>query len=181
MRKHICLIISVLFVSACAFVETGTETDNIPPSGTGHALDRLEMEMRDNLAGSPVSIRREGGLLAITLKGEHTFAAGSSALNPESLRTADQIAAILNKYPQTAIRVEGHTDNRGEETYNLKLSEKRAQNISDLLVERKIDPSRITVTPFGETMPIAPNYTKEGRIRNRRVEIRIELATGNAE
>jgi outer membrane protein OmpA-like peptidoglycan-associated protein len=73
----------------------------------------------------------------------------------------------------TKIRIEGHTDDKGSDSYNQKLSEKRATSIMRYLVEAGIDPSRLMAVGYGEARPIEDNGTEEGRERNRRVEFTI--------
>ena len=77
------------------------------------------------------------------------------------------------KYPQTSILVEGHTDSTGSDAYNQQLSERRANSVRKLLVQRGVQEQRITILGYGESRPIATNATPEGRQMNRRVEIRI--------
>ncbi|MCL4108712.1 UNVERIFIED_CONTAM: hypothetical protein GTU68_007030 [Idotea baltica] len=72
------------------------------------------------------------------------------------------------------IRISGHTDNVGEEDDNLVLSEQRAKSIYDYLVQKGIEPDRLTFEGKGESAPIANNETEEGRKKNRRTEFTIE-------
>ena len=77
----------------------------------------------------------------------------------------------MRAYPQiTKVRVEGHTDSRGKDSYNLDLSQRRAEAVSTYLQGRGIDSDRLVAEGFGETQPIADNDTKSGRSENRRVE-----------
>jgi len=143
-------------------------------AGIGHMMDRQEAEMRDALAASEAAaVRREGELLAITLKGDVTFDLDSDIVRPGLYNELDRIAQIMVKYPQTAILVEGHTDSTGSETYNQQLSERRANSVKNLLVQRGVQAYRINIIGYGESRPVATNATPEGRQMNRRVEIRI--------
>lgn len=144
-------------------------------AGVGHMMDKQEQEFNQALAASnAAAVRREGNLLAITLKGDVSFDSGSDKVNPGLYSEIDRIAQIMIQYPQTRIRVEGHTDSQGKDAYNLNLSQRRAQAVSNLLVQKGLDASRINVVAFGETQPVATNATPEGRQKNRRVEIKIE-------
>ena len=87
------------------------------------------------------------------------------------------MAGILNQYPNTFVRVEGHTDSRGSNEYNMELSIRRANAVKNLLLQRGVADSRIEVVGFGETMPVATNDTEAGRQKNRRVEIKIAPQT----
>jgi outer membrane protein OmpA-like peptidoglycan-associated protein len=73
--------------------------------------------------------------------------------------------------------VEGHTDNKGTDAYNMDLSNRRALAVKNLLVQRGIADSRIEAVAYGETLPVATNDTEAGRQRNRRVEIKIAPQT----
>ena len=84
----------------------------------------------------------------------------------------DEIAQVINAHPEILlIEIQGHTDSRGRDRYNLKLSDKRAAAVVKYLVTKGgVDPSRLSSKGYGETMPIADNETEEGRAMNRRVE-----------
>ncbi|MBW2091311.1 MAG: OmpA family protein [Deltaproteobacteria bacterium] len=85
-----------------------------------------------------------------------------------------KIAGILSVFRELHIRIEGHTDNKGSEEYNQKLSEKRANNVKDFLIGQGIDPARLTAVGYNFSRPVASNDTREGRQKNRRVELVIE-------
>lgn len=147
-------------------------------AGVGHMMDKQEAEMRDALAASEAAaVRREGDLLAITLKGDVGFDLNSDVVRPGLYNELDRIAQIMVKYPQTSIRVEGHTDSTGSETYNQQLSERRANSVNNLLVQRGVQAQRINIIGYGESQPMATNATPAGRQMNRRVEIRINPNT----
>ena len=143
-------------------------------AGVGKMMDKQEAEMRQALADSEAAaVRREGELLAITLKGDVSFDLDSDVVRPGLYNELDRIAQIMIKYPQTSILVEGHTDSTGSETYNQQLSERRANGVKNLLVQRGVQTSRVNILGYGESRPVATNDTPEGRQMNRRVEIRI--------
>ena len=143
-------------------------------AGVGQMMDRQEAEMRDALAASEAAaVRREGELLAITLKGDVTFDLDSDVVRPGLFNELDRISQIMIKYPQTSILVEGHTDSTGSEAYNQQLSDRRANSVKKLLVQRGVPEFRINTIGYGESRPVVTNATPEGRQMNRRVEIRI--------
>jgi outer membrane protein OmpA-like peptidoglycan-associated protein len=143
-------------------------------AGVGHMMDKQEAEMRQALAASEeAAVRREGDLLAITLKGDVSFDYNSDVVRPGLYNELDRIAQIMVKYPQTSILVEGHTDSTGSESYNSQLSERRANSVKSLLVQRGVQEYRVNTIGYGESRPIVTNATPEGRQMNRRVEIRI--------
>lgn len=143
-------------------------------AGVGKMMDNQEQDMRAALADSEAAaIRREGDLLAVSLKGDVTFDYDSATVRPGLYAEIDRISNVLIKYPQTVIRVEGHTDSTGSDTYNMDLSQRRADSVKNLFVQRGVSVSRIETMAFGESMPIADNSTEAGRAMNRRVEIKI--------
>jgi len=85
----------------------------------------------------------------------------------------DKLADIMNKKPKWKLQIVGHTDNVGNDAYNLDLSQRRANQVKKYLEFKKVNPSQITATGLGETKPVADNSTKEGRDKNRRVEFTI--------
>ena len=156
----------------------GAAIGGLAGAGVGNMMDRQEAEMRQALAQSEeVAIRREGDLIALTLKGDVSFDVDSDVVLPGLYTELDRIAQILVKYPQTTIVVEGHTDSTGSDAYNQGLSERRALSVQRLLVERGVIPARITTVGYGETRPVATNDTPAGRQMNRRVEIRVNPNT----
>lgn len=130
-------------------------------------MDRQEQQLRDAVAQSDaVSIARTQNVLTATFKGDVLFDFNSATLKPGAYTEIDRVAQVLAQYPQTMVRVEGHTDAIGSEVYNQQLSERRAQTVKNALTQRNVDPRRIQVIGHGESMPISSNHTL-----NRRVEI----------
>ena len=99
------------------------------------------------------------------------FDTGKTSIKFESAEILSNIADILKEYPRSNFYIDGHTDSVGSESSNQTLSEGRAQAVVDWLVENGIDRSRLTARGFGESQPLMDNKTREGRYRNRRVEI----------
>jgi outer membrane protein OmpA-like peptidoglycan-associated protein len=99
------------------------------------------------------------------------FDSGKDVLRPESDATLDEVAGILRQDPALRLLVEGHTDATNTDTYNLGLSERRAQAVVVALVKRGIDGGRLQAKGFGKSRPVADNATAQGRALNRRVEI----------
>ncbi|MEY3051510.1 MAG: hypothetical protein RLY31_1295 [Bacteroidota bacterium] len=102
------------------------------------------------------------------------FASGSAELLAESLPELDRLGQLLVNNPDLRIRILGHTDDIGRAEDNLLLSEKRAQAVYDHLLRHGIAGDRLSYAGFGETRPIAPNDSEEGRRRNRRTEFILE-------
>ncbi len=94
-------------------------------------------------------------------------------LRPESYIELDRVVKLLNDNPSVEIEMSAHTDSRGSDEYNFKLSDNRAQSVMQYILSKGIDPKRITAHGYGETRPVATNDTDEGRQLNRRVEFKI--------
>jgi outer membrane protein OmpA-like peptidoglycan-associated protein len=103
----------------------------------------------------------------------------SAELNDKAKKELDKLVLIMMKNPKIVIELSSHTDSKGGESYNLKLSEKRAKIAKEYLISKGIDSNRIIGKGYGESKPIAPNTNPdgtdnpEGRAKNRRTEIRI--------
>lgn len=130
--------------------------------------------IRDAVKGEDsVDVRMQENFLAVLLKSDDTFESGSYGISRRMETAISQIADVINRYPDTRLIVEGHTDNEGMESVNLKLSEKRADAVKKMLVRYGVDKLRIEVLALGGSAPAAPNHTGEGRGKNRRIEIKI--------
>ncbi|MCL4135949.1 UNVERIFIED_CONTAM: hypothetical protein GTU68_032261, partial [Idotea baltica] len=102
------------------------------------------------------------------------FEKNSSALTTIAQQTLDSAAKTLLDNPSVTISVGGHTDSSGNPESNLRLSTKRATSVLDYLVSAGVGATRIEANGFGDQFPIAPNETKAGRIKNRRIEIKVK-------
>lgn len=105
------------------------------------------------------------------------FDVNESTLKDDAKLVIAKLAGILLIMQDLNLRVEGHTDSSGGYDYNLRLSEERARSVFDFLASQGIDPGRMVVKGYGPDRPIADNATREGRSRNRRVEIVIAEGT----
>lgn len=139
----------------------------------GHYMDDQETALRQQLRGSGVRVARMGNDLALLLRSDSLFALNSSKVSPAAMRTIDALAGVLRQYARTLIQVNGYTDTTGRAAYNLKLSQRRAEAVADVLVDDGINPARISPRGFGETHLRIPTGDNVNEPRNRRVEIRI--------
>jgi outer membrane protein OmpA-like peptidoglycan-associated protein len=106
----------------------------------------------------------------LTLHDSINFDTGKDTIKPQSYPVLDQVAKLLNEHPEMKrIRVEGHTDNVGNATYNKELSQRRAQSVVRYLVSKGVAESRLVPAGYGFEQPIASNATALGRAKNRRV------------
>ena len=101
------------------------------------------------------------------------FEFDKSTLLQQSFFELLRLLALLDTYPQMCIEIGGHTDGKGSESYNKRLSENRAKAVVDYLVSKGVNASRLQYKGYGKSMPVAPNDTEEGRALNRRVEFKI--------
>ena len=102
------------------------------------------------------------------------FKSGSARVKRKSYKLLRQVAQVLAGHDEILkIQVEGHTDNRGRARLNKRLSQRRAEAVVKFLVRQGIDKARLIAKGFGEERPVAPNLTKKGRRKNRRVEFNI--------
>ena len=102
------------------------------------------------------------------------FFTNKATIKKESYEVLNQVANVMIGNPNIKrVRVEGHTDSRGSDSYNKKLSDRRAKSVRQYLIERGVEPERLDGVGYGEEVPIADNATAEGRAENRRVEFTI--------
>ncbi|MGF6241596.1 OOP family OmpA-OmpF porin [Paraburkholderia sp. GAS38] len=121
------------------------------------------------------------GLLDQTLANRTIeFETGSATLTPQGKAILDQMAAVLAKMTNNTVAIIGHTDNSGNRTSNIALSQARADAVKGYLVSRGIPSQQLSTTGVGPDQPIASNDTNDGRARNRRIEFRAGLGGGGA-
>ncbi|MFD1871533.1 OmpA family protein [Hymenobacter bucti] len=137
----------------------------------GRRMDKQAAELQRDMANAKVERVGEG--IKITFDSGILFDTNSSDLRPASQSDVSKLAATLQKYADTNVLVEGHTDNTGTDAINQPLSERRAQSVANGLTAQQVASSRITTKGLGSTDPIADNTTVEGRQANRRVEVAI--------
>jgi outer membrane protein OmpA-like peptidoglycan-associated protein len=157
--------------------------DSIEKSNTAQLKQKLEEQKAkteqlkekarqkfEKLQGELVSVTQDARGTIISMA-DILFEFGSARLKERLKLTLAKVAGILNIFKEYHVTIEGHTDNVGSLAYNQKLSEKRAQNVLDFLVEQGIDSTRLRAVGYGPSRPIADNSTEEGRQKNRRVDL----------
>ncbi|MFZ5979391.1 MAG: OmpA family protein [Candidatus Zixiibacteriota bacterium] len=137
----------------------------------GNYMDKQAEEIERDLEGARVERIGEG--IKITFDSGILFDVNSSSLRQVAKDNLGNLAVILNKYPDTEVLVEGHTDSTGSNDYNLDLSLRRAQSVANYMTGLNVLANRFRIMGYGEDQPIATNDTAEGRQANRRVEIAI--------
>jgi outer membrane protein OmpA-like peptidoglycan-associated protein len=153
----------------------GAALGGIAGNQIGAYMDRQEQDLRNAMAQSEAaSIRRDQDVLTATFKSDLFFDFNSAQLKPGAYSEINRIANVLNNYPQTTILVEGHTDQKGSEQYNMQLSQQRALAVKNALAQRGVDPRRIEAIGYGKSQPISSSDAM-----NRRVNIVIKPVQQN--
>lgn len=137
----------------------------------GHQMDEQAAEIEQDLEGA--TVERVGEGIKITFDSGILFAVNKADIQPAAAQNLTSLAAILQKYPDTDILINGYTDSTGSEEYNLQLSQSRAQSVANFLAGQSVDVTRFSIMGFGEADPVASNDTEMGRQENRRVELAI--------
>lgn len=137
----------------------------------GYYMDVQEAKLRQKLAGTGVSVTRDGENIILNMPGNVTFATDSSDINGDFFAVLDSVTIVVDEFDKTLVEVMGHTDSTGADSYNQTLSEKRADSVSKYFQSRDIQPLRLATYGYGEDYPVASNDSPSGRSQNRRVEI----------
>jgi len=142
-------------------------------SGTavGAYMDHQEMKLRQQLAGTGVSVTRQGDNVILNMPSNVTFDSGDSTLKPAFDSVLQGVTMVLKEYDKTVIEVAGHTDSDGENAMNQNLSINRASSVASALYRNGVGERRIVALGFGEGRPVATNSTDAGKQLNRRVEL----------
>ena len=144
---------------------SGTAAGGIAGYQIDAYMDKQEQELKSAMAASEAaSIRRTHDVLTATFRSEYLFDFDASTLKPGAYSEIGRVADVLNRYPQTTIRVEGHTDSKGSQAYNQTLSEKRALAVKSALTQSGVDPTRIQTVGFGESQPISSDDAMNRRV-----------------
>lgn len=142
----------------------------------GNYMDKQQQEMERQLAEeqrrNEIELERvREDTLKLNLDSEVSFGYDSDQLNPSFSSSLDKLSSIISQYDQTNVRIVGHTDSRGSESYNQDLSERRALSVANYFTRNGVASQRISTEGRGELEPRGENDTEAGRQLNRRVEI----------
>ncbi|KGE88923.1 MAG: OmpA family protein [Phaeodactylibacter xiamenensis] len=137
----------------------------------GNYMDKQAEEIEEDLEDAEVERVGEG--ILITFDSGLLFDLDSYQLRAETKENLTELSDALKEYDETNIIIEGHTDSQGTDSYNQRLSERRARSVSGYLAKQNVSSSRFTVRGYGEEKPVATNETAAGRQENRRVEVAI--------
>jgi outer membrane protein OmpA-like peptidoglycan-associated protein len=137
----------------------------------GRQMDKQAEEMEADLQG--VKVERVGEGIKLTFDSGILFDVNKAELQPAAQMNLEKLATIFNKYPDTNVLIEGHTDSTGSQQWNMQLSKMRAESVGAKLTTMGVDPARFTMVGYGPDQPVASNDTAEGRQMNRRVELAV--------
>jgi outer membrane protein OmpA-like peptidoglycan-associated protein len=137
----------------------------------GHQMDQQAKELGISIPGAKVERVGEG--IQVTFDSGLLFDFDSDAIRADAGRNLVELARSLNKYPDSKLLIVGHTDSKGDESYNQGLSYRRASSASAYLQGQGVAQTRVSINGRGENEPIASNDTDAGRQLNRRVEVAI--------
>jgi outer membrane protein OmpA-like peptidoglycan-associated protein len=137
----------------------------------GNQMDKQAGELAQNIPGATVTRVGEG--IAVTFASGLLYDFDSDRIRAEAGQNLRNLAASLDKYPNTELLIVGHTDSQGPDSYNWDLSERRARSAADYLAAQGVTRTRLRTAGRGETEPIATNDTGAGQQQNRRVEVAI--------
>lgn len=141
--------------------------------GIGFYMDKQEAALRAKLEGTGVRVVREGDNIRLIMPGNITFGVDRHEVRPEFYPTLESVAIVLEEFNKTAVRVAGHTDSSGSDSYNQTLSERRASAVGQFLISHGVIAGRVQVYGYGERYPVAGNDSEGGRQANRRVELEL--------
>lgn len=137
----------------------------------GKKMDKQAEEIKNEVPNA--TVERVGEGINVTFNSGVLFGFDKSDLTSQAQSNIQELANVLNKYPDTQVRVEGHTDDTGADAYNYSLSERRAKAVANYLVSRGVASSRVQTFWYGETQPKVANDSEANRAQNRRVEFAI--------
>lgn len=149
----------------------GATVGGVTGAVIGKQMDKQAEEIKNEVPGAKVERVGEG--IVVEFSNKILFGFDQAALGSAAKASLDELVTILEKYPDTDIEIQGHTDDTGTDSYNQGLSERRAKAVYDYLREKGIKKSRLTTKGFGESAPKYGNDTEDGRANNRRVEFLI--------
>jgi outer membrane protein OmpA-like peptidoglycan-associated protein len=137
----------------------------------GHQMDQQAKELSQTIKGA--TVERVGEGINVTFASGLLFAFNSDSIQATAGENLRELAASLNRYPDSQLLIVGHTDNVGDDAYNQGLSERRANSAAAYLASQGVARTRIATSGKGEAEPVTTNDTDAGRAQNRRVEVAI--------
>ncbi len=173
-------LLSIALISGCKSVKKITQGDNgltkLFNSIGGKAGKQIDKYMDIQVVNlsrelKNATVRKEKESIRVTFESGVLFALSSADLGIVAKANITRLADVLNKYSETLILVEGHTDNTGDMSFNQMLSANRAKSVASFLISKGVNSSRLNTKGFGPSRPVVDNTTSANRALNRRVEL----------
>lgn len=149
----------------------GAAVGGVSGAVIGRKMDKQAEEIKNQVPDAKVERVGEG--IVVEFKNNILFGFDKSDLTNDAKDNLGKLVTVLNKYPDTDIAIYGHTDSKGSDEYNQRLSERRAKAVADYLKSNSIAGSRLTTKGFGETQPKVAGDSEAAAAQNRRVEFAI--------
>ena len=149
----------------------GTVVGGAAGAVIGNQMDKQAKKIEEEIPGAEVKRVDDGIVVTFDENSGVYFATAKHDINQKSKETLDKLVSILNEYPETNVLVAGYTDNVGKAEYNMGLSKRRAQAVTNYFTSKGLVASRFTTKWYGKENPVADNATPEGRAKNRRVNV----------
>lgn len=157
--------------NSAAGVIIGAAVGGTAGAAIGKYMDKQAQEIEEEVDNA--TVERVGEGILVTFDGGLLFEFGKSSLTPKTQENLRDMAVIMNKYPETVLAIDGHTDSVGSDETNQRLSVERSQSVASYLSRQGVSRSRMNINGYGEMKPIDTNDTDAGRANNRRVEVAI--------
>jgi outer membrane protein OmpA-like peptidoglycan-associated protein len=149
----------------------GATVGGVTGAVIGRKMDKQAKEIENKVPGAKVERVGEG--INVEFSEKILFGFDRSDLSAGASTNLNKLVEVLNAYPDTDIEIQGHTDSKGADDYNMKLSERRASAVANYLRGKGVASGRVRIKGYGETAPVASNDTEDGRAQNRRVNFLI--------
>ena len=175
LQRSLTWALVALLLSGVANVRT--QEQELPPGATSKVLDLVFKVADFGAKSADLAVKETDTEFRIELAADVLFDFDKATLQPQAEDTLSKAAAFIKERSADAARIEGHTDSKGDDAYNRKLSERRAESVRTWFVGHGLGGLKFSAVGFGETRPVAPNTKPdgtddpEGRRKNRRVEI----------
>ena len=159
--------------------QAAVEVEPTAPAESGETSPTVFEPQAQQIAAIPgAQLQRESDRLVVFFSGDELFESGTARLAPAAAPLLHDFAQSVRSAPDARLAVRAYTDAQGSESFNLTLSEDRADSVRRFLVSEGIEPGHVSAAGFGPQFPVASNDTPEGRRMNRRIEIELRPAPG---
>ena len=173
-----CLAALAVAVPLACQTQTSVPVAPSAPAAGGEIIPSIFDPQARQIAAIPgAQVQRESDRLLVFFSGDELFESGTATLAPAGTSRLHDFAEAVRSLPDVRLAIRGYTDAQGSESFNLTLSEDRADSVRRYLVGEGIEPGHISAAGFGPQFPVASNDTPEGRRMNRRIEIELRPTT----